>query len=126
MNKHFATTTLVLATALISGTAFAADNAPLSRAQVRAEFLQSRAVGNLAPVNELGMLPESSTPSSVTRAEVTAQALDAAKSATPYFANRSADFRPAARNDLSGGRSRPEVKLEAIASVRQHQQEFGG
>ena len=126
MKTHYATTALALATALIAGSGFAAEGGALSREQVRAEFLQARADGTLVPVNEQGMLPAMAIPSSVTRAAVMADTLAASKSAKPYFANRSAEFLPAARNDLATRRSRPEVRLEAIASVKHHTQDFGG
>ncbi|PZP91383.1 MAG: hypothetical protein DI587_35595 [Variovorax paradoxus] len=56
----------------------AANDKPLTREQVRAEYLQARAEGRLPPTGELGYVPPvSSGTSSLTRAEVHASFLRA-------------------------------------------------
>ncbi|CAN7766159.1 DUF4148 domain-containing protein [Pseudorhodoferax sp. LjRoot39] len=60
------------------GQAQAMDHQPLTREQVRAEYLQARAEGRLPPTGEVGYVPPvTSGTSSLTRAEVRAEFLKA-------------------------------------------------
>jgi hypothetical protein len=73
MKTKFTTTALILASGLIASTSFAAE--PLTRADVKAEYLAAKVAGTLPAVNvrdNLSTYPAQmgNTPSSLTRATV--------------------------------------------------------
>jgi hypothetical protein len=79
MNTKFAATALILASGLIAGTSFAAESGTLSRAQVRAAYVQARAEGKLPQNTEVQVIDYSSIPSTTTREAVKAEYLVAKK-----------------------------------------------
>ena len=89
MNSKFIASTVVAIAALTGANAFAQGNlsgeaayvvpAPTStsnvtRTQVQAEYLQARKNGNVAVSNEAAFAPAMASPSTVSRAEVRAEA----------------------------------------------------
>ncbi len=129
MKTKFAATALILASTLVAGTTFAADNGELTREQVRSSVMQARADGSLAQMNEgfknAFKAAAPSTPSTLTRDAVKAE----------YFAAKEAGTLPPVgeRGDLftvqpvfASTRSRNDVRAEAVVAARMHPQEFGG
>lgn len=90
----------------------AANDAPLTREQVRAEYFQARAQGTLPPSGEVGyayhLTPSTST---LTRAEVLREL--AASGPLP-----TAEGAPAYTRATGWERSRAEVHAEAVEAVR--------
>jgi hypothetical protein len=85
MKTSFATAALILMTSLGATASFAADSAPFSRAQVRAEVLQARANGTMPASGDFTAFPATSAPSTLTRQAVTADFLQAQKAGTLPF-----------------------------------------
>ncbi|MFT6591842.1 MAG: hypothetical protein ACI9I0_001906 [Rhodoferax sp.] len=85
MKTKFATTALILASGLIASTSFAANNAPLTRAGVMADYYSAKAAGNLPVLGEsdsfgIAAAQRNVTLSTLTRATVKTD-LNAAKTA---------------------------------------------
>ena len=73
-NRFALVATLGLLAVVSQAQAQAIDHKPLTREQVRAEYLQARAEGKLPPTGKVGYVPPvTSSTSSLTRAEVRAE-----------------------------------------------------
>lgn len=91
----------------------AANDAPLTRDQVRAEFLNARAEGRLTADGEIGFVPQvSNTKSTITRAEVLRQLAADGPAAMGEGSDLGNNPTPLSL------RSRAEVRAEAVALVR--------
>ena len=85
MKTSFATAALIIVSGLSASASFAADSAPLSRAQVRSEVLQARANGTMPAFGNVTVTQVTSTPSTLTRDAVKSDFLQAQKAGTlPY------------------------------------------
>jgi hypothetical protein len=82
MKTKFVTSALILASGLIAGTSFAADNVALSREQVRADYIQARAEGSLPAMGDAPVFYVKAAPSTLTRDAVTAEYVAAQKAGT--------------------------------------------
>jgi hypothetical protein len=82
MKTKFVTSGLILASSLIAGTSFAADNVTLSREQVSAAYLQARAEGSLPAMGDAPVFYVKAVPSTMTRDAVTAEYVAAQKAGT--------------------------------------------
>lgn len=91
----------------------AANEGPLTREQVRAEFLQARSQGNLPPSGENGSISQvSGAQGNLTRAEV----LRELAASGPYIDGEVGD--QDVQRSAKSSRSRAEVHAEAVALVR--------
>lgn len=91
----------------------AASDAPLTREQVRAEYLKARAEGRLTPDGEVGYVPQvSQNKSTVTRAEVLRQLAQDG----PFATGEGSDLGHNPSNKSL--RTRAEVRAEAVELVR--------
>ena len=85
MKTSFATAALIIVSGLSASASFAADSAPLSRAQVRSEVLQARTNGTMPASGDATVIQEKSAPSTLTRGAVKSDYLQAQKAGTlPY------------------------------------------
>jgi hypothetical protein len=85
VKTSFATAALILMTGLSASASFAADSAPLSRAQVRSEVLQARTNGTMPEFGNVTLTRVTSAPSTLTRDAVRSDFLQAQKAGTlPY------------------------------------------
>jgi uncharacterized protein (DUF427 family) len=85
VKTSFVTAALIIASGLSATASFAADSAPLSRAQVRSEVLQARANGTMPATGDVTVTQETSVPSTLTRGAVKSDFLQAQKAGTlPY------------------------------------------
>ena len=83
MKNAFTTTALILAAGLTAGASFAADSAPRSRADVRAEVLEARVNGTLPVISDAeGQRTQAWQSGKLTRAEVKAEYFQAQKDGT--------------------------------------------
>lgn len=127
MKTKFAATALILASGLLAGNSFAADNGPLTREQVRATVLQARADGSLEQMNEgvkNAFKAAKATPSAVTREAVMAEYYAAQKAGTlPQIGEFGA---LAAEPAFVSTRTRAEVRTEAVTAAHTRVQDFGG
>lgn len=125
MKTNYAATALVLALGVIASTSFAGESGALTREQVRASVLQARADGTLLPVNDRSVRKAKSEPSTLTREAVMAEYFAAKKTRVQYLAMEQ-DVMPAVQEVSATPRSRAEVRAEAVLSVKNHTQEYGG
>ncbi|PZP91322.1 MAG: hypothetical protein DI587_35650 [Variovorax paradoxus] len=105
---------LAIASLITLGTqAQAANDQPLTREQVRAEFFKARSEGTLPPSGENGSISQvSGTPSKLTRAEV----LRELAASGPTIDGEVGD--PDVLRNAKSLRTRAEVHAEAVALVR--------
>lgn len=114
MSRNRFTFIALAALMAVGAQAQASSNAPLTREQVRAEYLQARAEGRLSPTGEVGYVSQvSKSKSSVTRAEVLR---DLAASGPQVMGEGSDVGNSRAALSL---RSRAEVHAEAEQAVRE-------
>jgi hypothetical protein len=115
MKTRFVTSALIIATGLIAGSSFAADNSGLTREQVRAAYFQARADGSLPAVGERQENVNRYAPSTLTRAEVMAEYFAAQKAGTlPAVGERQVTTIQSAPSTLT----RDEVMSEYFAAQK--------
>ena len=113
MKTKFAATALILASGLIAGTSFAADNGALTREQVRAAYLQARAEGTLPQADNGQVIYVKPAHNSLTREAVTAEYLAARKAGTlPQADNGQVSYVKPAPSTLT----REAVRAEYLAA----------
>ena len=120
MKMKFLSSTLILATSLVSGVGIAADKSMLTREEVKAEYKAAKAAGTLPPVGEgeymKGMMAKPAS-SKMTREQVKAE-YQAAKAAGTLPPMSEAEYvlgksKPATATSQV---TREEVKAEAKAA----------
>jgi hypothetical protein len=115
MKTKFAATALILASGLIAGTSFAADNGALTREQVRAAYLQARAEGTLPQVGDGAVVYVKPAPSTLTREAVMAEYFAAQKAGTlPQVGDGAVSYVKPAPSTLT----REAVKAEYFAALK--------
>jgi hypothetical protein len=123
MKNSLIATALILSSSLIAGSAFAAEDGPLTREQVIASVLQARADGTLLPINDKGVIRAKAAPSSLTREQVQASVLQARADGSLLPINDKGVIRAKAAPSAV---TRVAVRAEAIVAARVHTQDFGG
>ena len=126
MNTKLLTSALIAASALVAGSAFAQDNAPLTRAQVEAQYTQARAQGALAPTGEVGYSSGAAVAranSQLSRDAVHSEYLQAARNGALAQRGEGADIGYVASGPSTANRQA--IKAEAAYAVR-HGQQGGG